>query len=149
MAQFVKQPSVFNCDDRLGGKVLYQFDLLVGERAHFLSVHVNRANELTFLEHWHTNMGPYATDFDKANDGLSFRDVRLIVSEISDVDDLFAFGDAIERDSWVVAQIDHRIALQKFFVAFLALNCDGAEGITFEEQKEAVRGLTDTDCIGQ
>ena len=65
------------------------------------------------------------------------------------MDDLFVFCDAIERDSWVVAQIDHRIPLQKFFVAFLALDCDGAEGITFEEQKEAVRGLTDTDCIRQ
>jgi hypothetical protein len=79
-------------------------------------------------------MGPYATDFDKANDRVSFCDVRLIGSEISDVDNLFVFGDAIQRDSWVVAQIDHRIALQKFLVAFLALDRDGAEGSTFEEQ---------------
>jgi hypothetical protein len=94
-------------------------------------------------------VGPYAPDFDQANDGVSFRDVRLIVSEISGVDDLSVFGDAIERDSWVVAQIDHRIPLQKYFVAFLALDRDYTEGITFKEQKDAVRGLTDTDCIGQ
>ena len=38
LAQFVQQPRVFDGDYGLGGKILHQFDLLVGERPHFLSV---------------------------------------------------------------------------------------------------------------
>ena len=37
LAQFVEQPRVLDGDDRLGGEVLDQFDLLVGERANFLA----------------------------------------------------------------------------------------------------------------
>ena len=37
-AQFVEQPRILDGDDRLGGKVLDQFDLLVAERANLLPV---------------------------------------------------------------------------------------------------------------
>ena len=34
LAQFVEQPRVLDGDDGLGGEVLHQLDLLVGERPH-------------------------------------------------------------------------------------------------------------------
>ena len=36
--QFIEQPRVLDGDDGLGGEVLHQLDLLVGERADFLAV---------------------------------------------------------------------------------------------------------------
>ena len=38
LADFVQQPRVLHRDHRLGGEVLQQRDLLVGERPHFLAV---------------------------------------------------------------------------------------------------------------
>ena len=41
LAQLVEQPRVLDGDDRLGGEVLHQFDLLVGEWPHLLAVDDN------------------------------------------------------------------------------------------------------------
>ena len=41
LAQFVEQPRILDGDDGLRGEILHQFDLLVGERAHLLTVHGN------------------------------------------------------------------------------------------------------------
>src|SRR5262245_33564375 len=38
LTQFVEQPRVLDGDDCLCGEILNQFDLLVGERTHFLTV---------------------------------------------------------------------------------------------------------------
>ena len=38
LAQFVEQPRVLDGDDGLGGEVLHQLDLLVGERPHLLAI---------------------------------------------------------------------------------------------------------------
>ena len=38
LAQFVEQPRVLDGDDGLGGEVLHQFDLLVGEGANLLAI---------------------------------------------------------------------------------------------------------------
>ena len=38
LAQFVEQPRVLDGDDRLRGEVLYQFDLLLGERPDLLAI---------------------------------------------------------------------------------------------------------------
>src|SRR6516164_5175205 len=143
LPQFIEQPRVLDGDDGLRGEVLHQCDLFIGERPHLLSIHINRADELAFLEHWHAHQGPYARYFDEANYGIPFRDVGLIGSKVRDVDYLFCAGDAVERDSWIFAQIDHPIAPQIIIVAFIALDCDRAEGTTFEEQKITEGGLTD------
>ena len=55
-AQLVEQPRVLDGDDRLGGEVLDQLDLLVGERPHLLAVDDDRADQLVFLEHRHSNV---------------------------------------------------------------------------------------------
>src|SRR5207237_3374933 len=38
LTQFIQEPRVFHCDDRLGCEVLQERDLLVGERSHFLTI---------------------------------------------------------------------------------------------------------------
>ena len=53
LAQFVEQPRVLDGDDGLGGEVLHQLDLLVGERAHLLAVDGDGADQLVVLEHRH------------------------------------------------------------------------------------------------
>ena len=53
LAQLVEQPRVLDGDDGLGGEVLHQLDLLVGERPHLLAVDGERADQLVFLEHRH------------------------------------------------------------------------------------------------
>jgi len=52
-AQLVEQPCVLDGNDGLGGKVLNQLDLLVGERASFLAKDVERPYKLALLDHWH------------------------------------------------------------------------------------------------
>ena len=45
--QFVEQPRVLDGDDRLGGEVLDQLDLLIGEGSNFLAVNVNAADQFS------------------------------------------------------------------------------------------------------
>ena len=52
-AQLVEQPRVLDRDDGLGGEVLNQLDLLVGERPDLLAVDGDRADQLVILEHRH------------------------------------------------------------------------------------------------
>ena len=48
-----EQPRVLDGDHRLGREVRHQFDLLVGERQHFLLIDADRADQIAFLEHRH------------------------------------------------------------------------------------------------
>ena len=48
-AQFAEQPRVLDGDDRLGGEVLHQRDLLVGERPDFLPIDRDSADQLAVL----------------------------------------------------------------------------------------------------
>ena len=65
-AQLVEQPRVLDGDDGLGGEVLHQLDLLVGERAHLLAVDDDRADQLVVLEHRHGEKGARAAELDGA-----------------------------------------------------------------------------------
>ena len=49
--RFVKQPRVLDGNDGLGGEILHQLDLLVGEGPHLLPINDDDANELVFLQH--------------------------------------------------------------------------------------------------
>ena len=64
--QLAEQPRVLDGDDRLGGEVLDQLDLLVGERPDFLAVDVDRAYQFLVLEHRNDEKGPNAAEFDAA-----------------------------------------------------------------------------------
>ena len=50
-AQFVEQPRVLDGDDGLGGKVLNQLDLLIGEGPDLLPINGDSADQLVFIEH--------------------------------------------------------------------------------------------------
>src|SRR5262249_14545493 len=49
--KFVEQPRVLDGDHGLGGEVLDQFDLLVGEAAYLLPIYANSTNKLIILQH--------------------------------------------------------------------------------------------------
>ena len=51
LAQLIKQPSILDGDDRLGGEILDQLDLLIGERQNFLAEDGERADHLLVLHH--------------------------------------------------------------------------------------------------
>src|SRR5262249_23485631 len=56
LTQFVKQRGVLDCDHRLSGEVRHQRDLPVSEWTNFLPVDHNRASQLSFPEHGHSNV---------------------------------------------------------------------------------------------
>ena len=62
MPQFVEQPRVLDGDDSLGGKILYQRDLLVGEGADFLAIHGECADQFVVLSSGTANFGSHAPE---------------------------------------------------------------------------------------
>ena len=50
-AQFVEQPRVLDGDNSLGGEVLHQRDLFVGEGPNFLAGKMNDADKFVVLQH--------------------------------------------------------------------------------------------------
>src|SRR5262249_1115515 len=58
LAQLVEQAAVLDGDDGLGGEVLDQLDLLVGEGANLLAVNDNAAHQLLLSQHRYGKYGP-------------------------------------------------------------------------------------------
>src|SRR6516165_9622594 len=58
--QFIQQPRVLDGDDGLSGEILHRRNMLVSERADFLSVDDDGADQLIVLEHRHSNEGACA-----------------------------------------------------------------------------------------
>ena len=56
LVQFVEQPRVLDGDDRLGGEIPHQFDLLVGERSHFLTEDDDSADQHIVFKHGNGKM---------------------------------------------------------------------------------------------
>ena len=79
LAQFVEQPRVLDGDDGLGGEVLQQLDLLVGERPHLLAVDAEHADKLAILEHRNVDQRAGAA-------ALRDDDGRLLAGEIGFVE---------------------------------------------------------------
>src|SRR5262249_43537128 len=127
LAQLVEQSRVLDGDHSLRGKVLHQFDLFVGERAHLRTIHVDRADKLALFKHRHHHKSPRSRVFYEGNDAGVLPDVRWIDPQIGNMDKLFGLGHTIERDSRVVAQVHYRITPPKIDVAFFAVDRDSAE----------------------
>ena len=51
--KLVQQTRIFDGDDRLGGEILQQRNLLVGERPYLLTIYGDCSNKCVFLEHRH------------------------------------------------------------------------------------------------
>src|SRR5262249_7969285 len=64
-AQLVEQSGVLDGDDRLGGEILDQLDLLVGEGADLLAVDADSPDQLLILQHRDAENGPSAREVDK------------------------------------------------------------------------------------
>src|SRR5262249_55372379 len=71
LAQLVEQPRVLDCDDGLLGEARYQRDLLVGERAHLLTVEIDGSDQLISFEHWDRDHRPIASQLGSGDDGWS------------------------------------------------------------------------------
>ena len=58
LSQFAEQPRILDGDDRLGGEILHQLNLLVGKRPDFLAVDGDSPHQCAILDHGHINRGP-------------------------------------------------------------------------------------------
>ena len=76
LAQLVEQPRVLDGDHRLGGEILHQLDLLVGEGPDFLPVNDDRADQLVLLEHRHESADSRTAELDRANFSVAGRQVN-------------------------------------------------------------------------
>jgi hypothetical protein len=95
----------------LGSEIADKCDLLVGEWASFLPIHVNRADKLALLDHRYSHKGARAYNFDKGYDECVFPNIGLIGPEVRNMDNLFRSVEAVERDTRIIAQLDHRVPL--------------------------------------
>src|SRR5262249_56241836 len=118
---------ILDGDDGLGGEILDQLDLLVGEWPYLLAIHRNRSDDFALFKHRHHHKSPRSCVFYEGNDAGVLPDVRWIGPQIRNMDKLFGLGDTIERDSGVIAQVHYRITPPKIDVAFLAVDRDSAE----------------------
>ena len=65
--QFVEQSRILDGDDGLSGEVLDQLDLLIAERANFLAVHNDSADQFVFLQHRNGHKCPNTAQFNGRN----------------------------------------------------------------------------------
>src|SRR5262249_6620697 len=68
-AQLVEQARVLYGDDGLLGEARHQRDLLVGERAHLLTVEIDGSDQLISFEHWDRDHRPIASQLASGDDG--------------------------------------------------------------------------------
>ena len=64
--EFVKQPRVLDGDDGLGGEILYQCNLLIGEWADFRAKKDKCTDKIIVLEHRYAEKSSAATGFDES-----------------------------------------------------------------------------------
>ena len=108
LPQFVEQPRVLDGDHGLGGEVLHQRDLLVGERPHLLAINDDDANGLVVLEHRHGEKGPCASGFYHGHNRRIAIDIGLFGQHVGDMLHLFhSYG---PHDRNVRRRTEHRIA---------------------------------------
>src|SRR6185312_7358235 len=96
LAQLVEQPRVLDGDDGMGGEILKQLDLPLGEGTHLLAVDDDGADELAVLEHRHTDKRARPRLFDGDNTQRGPRGIGGIRFEIGDMKHPFFANDAAE-----------------------------------------------------
>ena len=149
LAQFVEQPRILDGDDGLGGEVLHQRDLLVGERPDLLAVDDNGADELIIFEHGYYEFGPRAGGIGKCYDEAIAVEVALVKPKIGNMDDLFAFNDAVERGAGVLAYVDHRLPAIMVRIVRVAMNRHRAQAISLAQEQIAQLRFTNARRILQ
>jgi hypothetical protein len=92
----VEQARVLDGDHRLLGKIAHQLDLLVGERAHFVAVDAEDADQFILLEHWNGEESPKTAQLDCGHENRFARDVSGVRHHIDNVNHLLRLQDAAE-----------------------------------------------------
>ena len=85
LAQLLQQSRILDGDDGLGGEILYQLDLLVGEWPYFLPKNDEGADILIVLQHRHTENCPRTNGFDEGHDAGIAHKIGLVCPHISNV----------------------------------------------------------------
>jgi hypothetical protein len=103
LPQLVEEAHVLDGDHRLGGEVLDQLDLLVGERADLLAVDNDGADQLSLFQHRHGEKTSCAGGFDEGDHAGITIDIGLLRGQVGNVEDRFGLGDAGEGDTRMIA----------------------------------------------
>src|SRR5262245_3459430 len=96
--QFIKETGILDGDDGLGGEVLNQLYLLIGEWLPLLTVNDNRADQLVVLQHRRGSKSPRATQFGEVPERPIFNPI-LYFRDVGDVCDLPRSLDAVHGAS--------------------------------------------------
>src|SRR6516165_1353739 len=88
LAQLVEQAGIFDGDDGLRGKAFDQIDLLFGERADFLAIDGDRADQLILLDHRGDKECAGTGEVDESNNQRIAFAVRRHRPKVVDVHDL-------------------------------------------------------------
>ena len=86
-SQLVEQPRVLDGDHGLGGEILHQRDLLVGERPNLLAINRDNAEYRVFLAQWHLQRRTRSAEIDKSAALRIAGSVRLLRREIEVMDE--------------------------------------------------------------
>ena len=102
LAQLVEEPGVLDGDDRLGGEVLDQLDLLVGKRTYLLAIDVDRADQLVLLEHGDDEESADSAPFRPSDHERITIYIGFQVSDVVNVRGLFRADDSCKTGprSW-------------------------------------------------
>ena len=100
---------------------MHQRNLLVSERADFLAIDDDGADELILFEHGYDEFGPRAGGIGKRYDEAIAVEIALVKPKIGNMDDLFAFNDAIERGAGILAYVNCRLAAIAVSIVRLAM----------------------------
>ena len=95
LAQLVEQPRVLDGDDGLGGEVLHQLDLLVGEGPDLLAIDDDSADQLVVLEHRHGEQRARAAEFDDGSDRWIAFEIGWLSVMIGDMDQRLRLRDRL------------------------------------------------------
>src|SRR5262249_46769259 len=102
LAQLVEQAGVLDGNDGLGGKVLHQLDLLIGEGPDFLAVDSNRTEQIIFPEHWHYEQRSGTPDLRQRPKRPEASNVCLFFTDIRDMYYFFSLGKTVEGSAWMI-----------------------------------------------
>ena len=109
LAQLVEQPGILNGDNGLGGKILNDVDLLVGEGTDFAAANRERADQLVVLEHRHSQRRAHARKLDGGNRRRAARGISPIRGQVGDVNQRFMHQQAAAGGIFV-GPVRHKLA---------------------------------------
>jgi hypothetical protein len=148
-AQLIEQACVLDGDDRLRREIHQQFDLPVREWPYLLAINDNCAYQLGLVEHGHDDMRSRAGRVDKRDDAGVPVEIALVLTKVADVDDLFGFGDTVERSARLIAHDDQRFLPEPVGIAGLAVHRHRTKVGPLSQEQISHLGFADTSGILQ